>query len=47
LTNGSTLKTLQEIFHVEPLLGAAADPETKDLCDLFKGNCGDDEDCRE
>jgi len=43
--HSSTLKTLQEIFHVEPLLGAAADPETKDLSDLFKGACGD-QDCR-
>jgi len=40
--HSSTLKTLQEIFHVEPLLGAAADPETKDLSDFFKGNCGDE-----
>jgi phosphatidylinositol-3-phosphatase len=36
--HSSTLKTLQEIFHVEPLLGAAADPETKDLSDLFRGD---------
>jgi len=43
--HSSTLKTLQEIFHVEPLLGAAADPETKDLSDLFKGACSD-QDCR-
>ena len=34
--HSSTLKTLQEIFHVTPLLGAAADPETVDLSDLFK-----------
>jgi hypothetical protein len=34
--HSSTLKTLQEIFGVEPLLGAAADPATKDLSDLFK-----------
>jgi hypothetical protein len=27
---------LQEIFQVGPLLGAAADPETNDLSDLFK-----------
>jgi hypothetical protein len=42
----STLKTLQEIFDVQPLLGAAADPKTKDLSDLFKGHCkaGDDPD---
>ncbi|HEY6338395.1 MAG TPA: hypothetical protein VIW68_07860 [Candidatus Sulfotelmatobacter sp.] len=32
----STLKTLEEIFHVTPLLGAAAYPETIDLSDLFK-----------
>ncbi|MGI8959849.1 MAG: alkaline phosphatase family protein [Bryobacteraceae bacterium] len=48
--HSSTLKTLQEIFDVEPLLGAAADPKTKDLRDLFKGeNCSDydhDGDCR-
>jgi phosphatidylinositol-3-phosphatase len=34
--HSSTLKTLQEIFHVGPLLGAAADPKTNDLSDLFK-----------
>jgi len=34
--HSSTLKTLQEIFQVGPLLGAAADPETNDLSDLFK-----------
>jgi hypothetical protein len=34
--HSSTLKTLEEIFHVEPLLGAAADPETNDLSDLFR-----------
>jgi hypothetical protein len=48
--HSSTLKTLQEIFDVQPLLGAAADPETKDLSDLFKGSCkdGDDSDnCQE
>lgn len=49
--HSSTLKTLQEIFHVEPLLGAAADPETKDLSDFFKGNCGggsgEDKDCED
>ena len=52
--HSSTLKTLQEIFDVEPLLGAAADPKTKDLRDLFKSeNCrdrdgdNDDDDCRE
>ena len=35
--HSSTLKSLEEIFHVEPLLGAAADPETVDLSDLFRG----------
>jgi phosphatidylinositol-3-phosphatase len=48
--HSSMLKTFQEIFDVEPLLGAAADPKTKDLRDLFRGNCGDrdnnDEGCR-
>ena len=38
--HSSTLKTLQEIFDVQPLLGAAADPKTKDLSDFFRGNCG-------
>jgi hypothetical protein len=33
--HSSTLKTLQEIFQVGPLLGAAGDPETIDLSDLF------------
>ena len=33
--HSSTLKTLQEIFRVEPLLGAAAKPETKDISDFF------------
>lgn len=33
--HSSTLKTLEEIFGVEPLLGAAADPHTNDLSDLF------------
>ena len=33
--HSSTLKTLQEIFQVGPLLGAAADPQTNDLSDLF------------
>jgi hypothetical protein len=36
--HSSTLKTLQEIFGVEPLLGAAGDPATKDLSDLFRGS---------
>jgi hypothetical protein len=42
--HSSTLKTLEEIFDVQPLLGAAADTKTKDLSDLFKGHCkaGDD-----
>jgi len=31
----STLKTLPEILQVGPLLGAAADPQTNDLSDLF------------
>ena len=39
--HSSTLKTLEEIFSVQPLLGHAADPETKDLRDLFKGPCKD------
>jgi hypothetical protein len=34
--HSSTLKTIQEIFGVTPLLGAAADPSTQDLSDLFK-----------
>ena len=34
--HSSTLKTLQEIFQVGPLLGAAADPQTNDLSDLFQ-----------
>jgi hypothetical protein len=41
--HSSTLKTLQELFAVEPLLGAAGDPNTKDLRDLFR-NEGDDSD---
>jgi phosphatidylinositol-3-phosphatase len=44
--HSSTLKTLQEIFGVgHPLLGAVAEPETKDLSDLFRGNCGNGDDC--
>jgi hypothetical protein len=35
--HSSTLKTLQEIFHVGPLLGAAANPATNDLSDFFRG----------
>jgi len=42
--HSSTLKTLQEIFNVQPLLGAAANPQTKDLSDLFKGPCKDGDD---
>jgi hypothetical protein len=42
--HSSTLKTLQEIFGVQPLLGAAADPATKDLSDLFKRKCKEDDD---
>ena len=34
--HSSTLKTIEEIFKVTPLLGAAADPKTTDLSDLFK-----------
>jgi hypothetical protein len=34
--HSSTLKTLQEIFQVSPLLGGAADPATNDLSDLFQ-----------
>jgi len=34
--HSSTLKTIEEIFDVTPLLGHAADPETIDLSDLFK-----------
>ncbi|MGA9245938.1 MAG: alkaline phosphatase family protein [Silvibacterium sp.] len=35
-THSSTLKTIQEIFGVGPLLGDAANPRTKDLSDLFR-----------
>lgn len=35
-THSSTLKTIQEIFHVGPLLGDAANPKTIDLSDLFQ-----------
>lgn len=42
--HSSTLKTLQEIFDVEPLLGAAADPKTKDLRDWFRNSCDGDND---
>jgi hypothetical protein len=34
--HSSTLKTMEEIFQVGPLLGAAADPNTNDLSDLFR-----------
>jgi hypothetical protein len=34
--HSSTLKTLQEIFGVGPLLGAAGNPATKDLRDFFR-----------
>jgi hypothetical protein len=40
--HSSTLKTLEEIFDVQPLLGAAANDKTKDLRDLFK-SCDDDD----
>jgi hypothetical protein len=35
-THSSTLKTIQEIFGVGPLLGDAANPKTSDLSDLFQ-----------
>ncbi len=41
--HSSTLKTLQEIFRVGPLLGAAGNPATRDLSDFFRG--GDDQGC--
>ena len=34
--HSSTLKTVEEIFGVTPLLGAAGDAATRDLIDLFK-----------
>jgi hypothetical protein len=34
--HSSTLKTLEEIFGVRPLLERAADPKTFDLSDFFK-----------
>lgn len=34
--HSSTLKTIEEIFGVGPLLGGAADPKTADLSDLFQ-----------
>lgn len=34
--HSSTLKTVEEIFGVRPLLGAAAHPKTVDLSDLFQ-----------
>lgn len=42
--HSSTLKTIEEIFDLQPLLGAAADDKTKDLCDLFEGGCRGDRD---
>jgi phospholipase C len=33
--HSSTLKTIEEIFGVSPLLGGAADPSVVDLSDLF------------
>lgn len=42
--HSSTLKTLQEIFQVGPLLGAAGDSSTKDLSDFFRE---DDQGCGE
>jgi hypothetical protein len=48
--HSSTLKTLEEIFGVQPLLGAAANGQTNDLSDLFKGQGGngnnDDGNCQ-
>ncbi len=35
-THSSTLKTIEEIFAVKPLLGDAANPKTADLSDLFQ-----------
>jgi hypothetical protein len=35
MTHSSDLKTMQEVFHVGPLLGDAATPGTNDLSDLF------------
>ncbi len=35
MTHSSDLKTMQDIFHVSPLLGDAATPGTNDLSDLF------------
>jgi hypothetical protein len=34
--HSSTLKTIEEIFGVSPLLGAAANEKTNDLSDLFQ-----------
>jgi phosphatidylinositol-3-phosphatase len=36
--HSSTLKTMQEIFQVGPLLRAAGNPSTKDLSDFFREN---------
>lgn len=35
-SHASFVKTIQEIFHLSPLLGLAADPTTNDLSDLFQ-----------
>ena len=35
-THSSDLRTMQEIFHVGPFLGDAANPNTNDLSDLFQ-----------
>lgn len=40
--HSSTLKTFEEIFHVSPLLGGAANPQTNDLSDFFRGGPGQD-----
>jgi phosphatidylinositol-3-phosphatase len=42
--HSSTLKTFEEIFEVEPLLGAAADDKTMDLRDWFRNECDGDHD---
>ncbi|HKF47773.1 MAG TPA: alkaline phosphatase family protein [Terracidiphilus sp.] len=36
MTHSSDLKTMEEIFHLRPLLGDAATPGTNDLSDLFE-----------
>lgn len=35
-SHASLLKTIEEIFHIAPLLGATNDSQTKDLFDFFK-----------